>query len=40
MVLAKALKDYTMDTYSFLLPNMQKEAADKLDDFLYGGNGF
>ncbi|MBD1371958.1 site-specific integrase [Hazenella sp. IB182357] len=26
----------TMDTYSHVMPNMQKEAADKLDDFLFG----
>jgi integrase len=27
----------TMDTYSHVMPNMQKEAAQKLDDFLFGG---
>jgi integrase len=26
----------TMDTYSHVMPNMQKETADKLDDFLFG----
>ncbi|WP_258567807.1 hypothetical protein [Paenactinomyces guangxiensis] len=26
----------TMDTYSHVMPNMQKEAARKLDDFLFG----
>lgn len=27
----------TMDLYSHVLPNMQKEAAQKLDDHLFGG---
>jgi len=26
----------TMDTYSHVMPNMQKEAAKKLDNFLFG----
>jgi len=28
----------TMDLYSHVMPNMQKEAAQKLDDFLFGGD--
>ncbi|WP_206093763.1 site-specific integrase [Paludifilum halophilum] len=29
----------TMDTYSHVMPNMQKEAAQKLDDFLFKNGG-
>lgn len=28
----------TMDTYSHVMPNMQKAAAKKFDDFLFGNN--
>lgn len=35
--LEHATVSITLDTYSHVLPNMQQEAAEKLEAMLYGG---